>query len=46
MRLFSHDYGDQGPPLLILHGILGSSDNWHSLGKAFGNYFRVFALVS
>lgn len=44
MRLFSHSYGKRGHPLIILHGLLGSSDNWHTLGKAFGKYFRVFAL--
>lgn len=36
-------YGN-GHPLLILHGLLGSSDNWHTLGKAFGEKFHVFAL--
>jgi len=38
-------YGTDGPPLLILHGLLGSSGNWHTLaGKAFSKYFRVFTL--
>ncbi|HVN48509.1 MAG TPA: alpha/beta fold hydrolase [Bacteroidota bacterium] len=27
------------PALIILHGLFGSSDNWHSLGKIFGEQF-------
>lgn len=44
MQLYYHSYGDRGLPLIILHGLLGSSDNWHTLGKTFGAHFRVFAL--
>ncbi len=43
MNLHSLVYGS-GLPLLILHGLLGSSDNWHTLAKRFGNYFHTFAL--
>jgi esterase len=28
------------PALIILHGLFGSSDNWHSLGSAFGKQFH------
>ena len=31
----------QGNPLLILHGFLGSGDNWISLGRKFSEYFEV-----
>ncbi len=45
MNLFFRTYGqDQGQPLIILHGLLGSCDNWHTLGKRFGERFRVFSL--
>ena len=44
MNLFHHSYGSGGHPLIILHGLLGSSDNWHTVGKMFGEHFRVFAL--
>jgi esterase len=44
MQLAYHSYGDHGTPLLILHGLLGSSDNWHTVGKQLGTAFRVFAL--
>jgi pimeloyl-ACP methyl ester carboxylesterase len=44
MHLFYRVYGD-GFPLLILHGLFGSSGNWHTLAsKAFSPYFRVFTL--
>lgn len=43
MRLHSERYG-AGPPLLILHGLFGSLENWRSLSKAFGQAFTVFAL--
>nr|QRD81034.1 lipolytic protein [uncultured bacterium] len=45
VELAYRSYGTDGPPLLILHGLLGSSDNWHTLAsKAFAPHFRVFTL--
>ncbi len=32
----------QGPPMIILHGLYGSSDNWLSIGKAFAPKFDVY----
>ncbi|MBD3638629.1 MAG: alpha/beta fold hydrolase [Crocinitomicaceae bacterium] len=32
----------EGKPLFILHGLFGSSDNWQTLGKRFGEYFKVY----
>lgn len=43
MNLFHRELG-QGKPLIILHGFLGSSDNWVSLGKVFGESFHVYIL--
>jgi len=34
-------YGS-GTPLIIMHGLLGSSDNWMTLAKKFSQYFEVF----
>lgn len=43
MKLFYRQQG-QGHPLLILHGLLGSSDNWFSLGKVFAKKFSVYLI--
>jgi pimeloyl-ACP methyl ester carboxylesterase len=43
MKLFFRQQG-QGKSLIILHGLLGSSDNWHSLGKLFAETFSVYIL--
>lgn len=32
----------QGKPLIILHGLFGSSDNWFSLAKVFAEHFTVY----
>ena len=36
--------GDQAPHLLILHGLLGSSDNWQTLGKRYAETHNVWML--
>jgi esterase len=43
MHLHHETYG-QGHPLIILHGLLGTQENWRTLSKAFGEQFQVFAL--
>ncbi len=43
MLLNFKEYGS-GEPLIILHGFLGSLDNWHTLATKFGAYFRTFAI--
>jgi esterase len=43
MKLLFQEYG-AGHPLLILHGFLGSLDNWHTLSKRFGQSWRVLAV--
>jgi esterase len=40
MKLFYQEYGS-GPPLIIIHGLLGMSDHWSLLGKQFSKYFHV-----
>lgn len=34
----------EGPPLIILHGLLGSLHNWLPLGRKFAERFKVFAV--
>jgi esterase len=41
MKLFYRKYGS-GPPLIILHGLFGSSDNWVSIAKSISDRFTVF----
>jgi esterase len=43
MRLHYRKYGE-GQPLLILHGLFGSSDNWHTLARRWGHSFQVYTL--
>ncbi len=45
MELHYKQYGEEGTPLIILHGLLGASGNWHTLSRnVFSKQFRVFAL--
>ncbi len=43
MRLHFKESG-QGRPVILLHGLFGSSDNWHHIGLRLAESFRVFAL--
>jgi len=42
MELFCRELGKNGQPLIILHGVFGSSDNWVTLGRRFAENYRVF----
>lgn len=45
MDLFYNQYGESGPPLIILHGLLGEHGNWHTLSRtAFRKVARVYAV--
>lgn len=41
MKLFFRKYGE-GPPLIILHGLYGSSDNWMTVARKISDKFTVF----
>lgn len=43
MELYYRTYG-AGPPLLILHGLFGSLDNWATLARRWGEHFHVWTL--
>lgn len=44
LRLAYKKYGD-GDPLVILHGLLGASGNWHTLARSvFCRYFTVYTV--
>ena len=41
MNLFFRESG-QGQPLIILHGLFGSSDNWFTFAKTFSQHYKVY----
>lgn len=44
-NLFNRDLGGAGhPPLVILHGLLGSSRNWQTVGRDLADAYHVMAL--
>lgn len=43
MNLFFRKSGE-GKPLVILHGLFGSSDNWFSLAKVFAEKYTVYTI--
>jgi len=45
MQLAHSTYGSEGAPLIILHGLLGASGNWHTLSKnVFSEAYTVYAV--
>jgi len=44
MKLHYNLYGTSGPTMVILHGLFGSSDNWHTLAGRFAKDFQVYCL--
>lgn len=43
MKLFYREQG-KGQPIVILHGIFGSSDNWLTQAKILGEHYHVYSL--
>ena len=43
MELFFRKMGS-GPPLIIVHGLYGASDNWVTVGKALSGNFEVYLI--
>jgi len=45
VNLAARDFGTAGrPPLILLHGLLGSSRNWQTVGRDLSAHFHVYAL--
>lgn len=43
MELYFRETG-KGRPIIILHGLYGSSDNWHSIARALSESFTVYTV--
>lgn len=43
IKLFYKSHGN-GPPIIILHGLLGSSSNWSTTADLLGKHLQVFAV--
>lgn len=43
MEMYYSELGE-GPPLFIIHGLYGSSDNWMKTAKALSGRFRVYSV--
>lgn len=37
-------YGQQGENLVVIHGLFGNSDNWHSIAQSLSEHFTVYCL--
>ena len=44
MELFYRKYGEAGPPLVIVHGLYGSGDNWVSIARDLSSHFEVYVV--
>ena len=41
-KLFFRRLGEKGPKLILLHGLMGSSDNWQKIARALSANYDVF----
>jgi len=44
VKLFHRKYGEAGPPLIILHGLYGASDNWVSVARELAEDYEVYVV--
>lgn len=44
MKLFYRKYGETGPPLIIVHGLYGASDNWVTVARELSAHYEVFVV--
>ena len=44
MKLFYRKYGESGTPLIIVHGLYGSGDNWVSIARDLSDRFEVYVI--
>jgi len=44
MKLFHRKYGKGGTPLIIVHGLYGSGDNWVTIARELADRFEVYVV--
>mgnify|MGYP000677027466 CR=1 FL=1 len=44
MELNYKKYGEANETLIIIHGFLGSLENWHTLATEFGKHFSIYTI--
>ncbi|MFN8237070.1 MAG: alpha/beta fold hydrolase [Chitinophagales bacterium] len=44
MQLNYKKFGTEGPPIIILHGLLGSLDNWQTIAKTLSDSHQVYII--
>jgi esterase len=44
MKLFFRKYGEGEPPLIIVHGLYGSGDNWAGIARELSGRFEVYVV--
>lgn len=44
MKLHFKTFGTDGPPVIILHGLFGSLDNWYTIAKNLSDSYRIYTI--
>jgi pimeloyl-ACP methyl ester carboxylesterase len=44
MKLSFREVGENGDPIIVMHGLLGASDNWLTISRQWAEKFHVFLL--
>ena len=42
--IYAKQYGEDLPPLVVIHGLFGNADNWHSIAQKWAEHFTVYCL--
>jgi esterase len=42
--IHAKQYGSSGPNLIVIHGLFGNADNWHSIAQALAEQFTVYCI--
>ena len=42
--IHAQQYGEGLPPLVVIHGLFGNADNWHSIAQKWAEHFTVYCL--